>query len=180
MRVVFIHGPVASGKHTIGKLLAGRTGLPLFHNHLAVDLALTMFPFGSPGFVRLRAQLWRAAFREATAAKRSFIFTFNPEATVDPKLIEDLRAIVEGGGGQMLFVELACPRETTLERLGNDSRRAFGKLTDRALYEEIERKDGFEFPPLPEPLVCIDTATLSAEQAADRIAIAIGDAGGSW
>jgi len=175
MRVVFIHGPVASGKHTIGKLLAGRTGLPLFHNHLAVDLALTMFPFGSPGFVRLRAQLWRAAFEEAVAAQRSFIFTFNPEATVDPQLIEDLHAIVERGGGQMLFVELACPRAAILERLGNDSRRAFGKLTDRALYEQIERQHGFDFPPLPEPVLCIDTATQSAEQAAERIAIAIGD-----
>ncbi|MEX1993220.1 MAG: hypothetical protein WD929_01050 [Steroidobacteraceae bacterium] len=175
MRVVFIHGPVASGKHTIGKLLAGRTGLPLFHNHLAVDLALAMFPFGSPGFVRLRAQLWRAAFKEATAARRSFIFTFNPEATVASHLIEDLRAIVEGGGGRMLYVELCCPRETILQRLGNESRSAFGKLTDHALYEEIERNGGFKFPPLPEPLVRIDTATLTAEQAAERIAAAIGD-----
>lgn len=173
MRVIFLHGPAASGKHTIGKLLAERTGLPLFHNHLAVDLALTMFPFGSPGFVRLRAQLWRAAFEEAVAAQRSFIFTFNPEATVDPKLIQDLRAIVERGGGKMLFVELSCPRETILERLGNESRSAFGKLTDRALYEQIERQRGFEFPPLPEPLLCIDTATLSAKQAADRIAAAL-------
>lgn len=178
MRVIFIHGPPASGKHTIGKLLAGRTGLPLFHNHLAVDLALTMFPFGSPGFVRLRAQLWRVAFEEAVAAQRSFIFTFNPEATVDPQLIEELRAIVERGGGRMLFVELSCPRETILERLGNESRGVFGKLTDRALYEQIERQRGFDFPPLPAPVLCLDTATLSAEQAAERIAIAIGDTTG--
>jgi hypothetical protein len=175
--VVFIHGPVASGKHTIGQLLAERTGLPLVHNHQAVDQALAEFPFGSPGFVRLRAKLWRTAFEEAAAAGRSFIFTFNPEATVDPQLIEELRASIERAGGRVHYVELTCPREAILARLGNESRSAFGKLKDRALYEDIERQGGFEFPSLPEPLLRIDTGQVTAEQAAMQIADALhGDA----
>ena len=174
MIVVFIHGPAASGKHTIGTLLAERTGLPLVHNHLAVDQALARFPFGSPGFVELRANLWRAAFEDAAAARRSFIFTFNPEATVDPRLIEELHAIVEKAGGRVHFVELVCARDTILARLGNESRSAFGKLTDPGLYEDIERQGGFEFPPLPEPLLRIDTGQVTAEQAAARIADALG------
>lgn len=174
MIVVFIHGPVASGKHTIGKLLAERTRLALVHNHLAVDAALARFPFGSPGFVELRARLWRAAFEEAAAAQRSFIFTFNPEATVDPGLIAKLHAIIERAGGRVHYVELTCSRETILARLGNESRSAFGKMTDRALYEDIERRGGFEFPALPEPLVRIDTGQMTAEQAATRIAEALG------
>ena len=173
MHVVFIHGPVASGKHTIGTLLAERTGLPLVHNHLAVDQALARFPFGSPGFVDLRAKLWRAAFQDAATAQRSFIFTFNPEATVDPRLIQELHAIVERVGGRVFYVELICSRETILARLGNESRSAFGKMTDRGLYEDIERRGGFEFPPLPEPLLRIDTGQVTAEQAAARIADAL-------
>jgi hypothetical protein len=172
--VVFIHGPVASGKHTIGRLLAERTGLPLVHNHLAVDQALARFPFGSPGFVDLRAKLWRAAFEEAAAARRSFIFTFNPEATVDPRLIEELRAIVERAGGRVRYVELTCTREMILARIGNKSRSAFGKMTDPGVYEDIERQGGFEFPPLPEPLLRIDTGQVTAEQAAAKIADALG------
>lgn len=174
MQVVFIHGPAASGKHTIGKLLAGHTGLPLLHNHLAVDQALVQFPFGSPGFVQLRAKLWRTAFEEATAAQRSFIFTFHPEATVAPQLLQELRAIVEAGGGRVHFIELTCPQDAILARLGNASRSAFGKLTDRGMYEEIERAGGFRFPPLPEPLLRIDTGQVTAEQAAARIADALG------
>ena|GEM_PF-3377967 len=46
MRVVFIHGPAASGKHTIGSLLSAATGLLLFHNHFAVNLVKTLFEFG--------------------------------------------------------------------------------------------------------------------------------------
>lgn len=173
MIVVFIHGPVASGKHTIGTLLAERTGLPLVHNHLAVDQALARFPFGSPGFVDLRAKLWRAAFEEAAAAQRSFIFTFNPESTVDPPLIEELHAIIERAGGRVHYVELTCSRENIFARLGNESRSAFGKMTDCGLYEDIERKGGFEFPPLPKPLLRVDTGQVTAEQAAAKIAGAL-------
>lgn len=174
MIVVFIHGPAASGKHTIGTFLAERTGLPLIHNHLAVDRALAEFPFGSPGFVQLRAKLWHTTFEEATAARRSFIFTFHPEATVDPQLIQELRAIVENGGGKVHFIELTCSRDTILARLGNKSRSAFGKLTERKLYEDIEWQGGFRFPPLPEPLLRINTEKLSPEQAAIGIANGLG------
>jgi hypothetical protein len=173
MFVVFIHGPAASGKYTIGKLLAGRTGLPLFHNHLTVDLVAALFPFGSPGFVALRARLWRATFEQAADAGRSFIFTFHPEATVDPVLIQELQAAVESAGGKVLYVELACPRDVVLQRLGHESRTAFGKLTDRRLYEQIERDGGFGFPPLPEPLLRVETDQVTPAQAADAIADAL-------
>lgn len=175
--VVFLHGPAASGKHTIGRLLAERTGLPLFHNHLAVDLVTALFPFGSPGFVALRARLWLAAFEEAADAARSFIFTFHPEATVEPGLIRELEAIIGSAGGKVLYVELACPRDTILQRLGNESRAEFGKLTDRRLYEQIERDGGFEFPPLPEPLLRVDTGRMTPAQATEAIADALQAAG---
>lgn len=52
MQVIFLHGPAASGKHTIGSALSRLTGLPRFHNHLAVDADLSLFPFGDPSFIR--------------------------------------------------------------------------------------------------------------------------------
>jgi cytidylate kinase len=39
MRLIFLHGPAASGKLTVARAIAARTGLPVFHNHLAVDAA---------------------------------------------------------------------------------------------------------------------------------------------
>ena len=169
MRVVFIHGPAASGKHTIGSLLSTRTGLPLFHNHLAVDLAKTLFEFGSEGFTQLRAKVWLAAFSEAAGAGTSFIFTFHPEATVDPSLIDALVEIVESSGGEVCFVELQANRETVLRRLGNASRARFGKLMDPKLYQQIESDGGFDFPALPTPLLVIDTGAIKAEDAAVAI-----------
>lgn len=175
MFVVFIHGPAASGKHTIGALLADRMGLPLFHNHLAVDLAKSLFEFGTPGFRRLRAGVWLQAYTEAAQADVSFVFTFHPEATVEADLIDGLVDIVQASGGEVLFVELTCPRATILERLGNDSRKRFGKLTDPDLYAAIEQDGGFEFATLPAPIIRIDTASLDPHQAAAAIEAAIAD-----
>ena len=47
MHVFFIFGPAAAGKYTIGKLVSESLALPLFHNHLTVDLVATLFEFGS-------------------------------------------------------------------------------------------------------------------------------------
>ena len=172
-RVVFLHGPAAAGKHTIGQLVAERLRIPLFHNHLTVDLVATLFEFGSEPFVKLRAEIWVRAFREAAAARRSFVFTFNPEKTVDIATIEAMTSAVEAAGGEVHYVALRCSEEEVLRRLGADSRKAFGKLTDGALFRKYAAEGGFDFPALPEPLVAIDTELCSPGQAAEQIVTAL-------
>lgn len=180
MHVAFLHGPPASGKHTIGVKLSELTGLPLFHNHLAVDTAKSLFSFGTLGFNRMRAVIWRAAFAEAVAADTSFIFTFNPEASVDPALIEDLSRVVQESGGRMYFVQLKCSPATVTQRISNESRSKFGKLTDPLFYKQLLANGAFDFPPLPDALLVVnteeDTAGLAAEKIARAIAAAENDA----
>ncbi len=176
MQVIFIHGPAASGKHTIGSLLSRLTGLPLFHNHIAVDAALSLFEFGTEGFKNVRAAVWRAVFREAARSGRSFIFTFHPEASVDPGLVTELVGLIESAGARVLFIELLCTPETVLERIGNPSRSEFRKLTDPILYQRLEEQGAFAFPPLPTPFMRIDTIELAPEAAAKRLAEAISGA----
>ncbi len=173
MYVVFIHGPAAAGKYTIGRELAARTGLPLFHNHFGVDAAAALFDFGTPSFNRMRAAIWRAGFSEAGAAGRSFIFTFHPEVTVDRELIRELVASVEVVGGGVAFVELTCSRQSILARLSNPSRSEFGKLTDARLYARLEQQGAFEFPALPPPIVRLDTDQISPAEAAENIVRAL-------
>ena len=100
MFVVFLHGPAASGKHTIGTLVSEATGLPLFHNHLTVDLATTLFEFGSEPFVSLREAIWLSSFRTAAEAGQSFLFTFHPESTVRPEFIHRAEEAVRAAGGE--------------------------------------------------------------------------------
>ena len=169
MFVAFIHGPPASGKLTVAKKLHELTGLPLFHNHLAVDAALSLFEFGSEPFVRLRERIWLDTFHEAARAGCSFIFTFNPEATVRPAFIDAARRIVEDAGGTIHFIELTCPRAEIERRLGDDSRTHFKKLQSVDVFRELVSSGAFEFPPLPDPALTIATDGVAPEEAARLI-----------
>jgi hypothetical protein len=104
MQLIFIYGQVASGKLTVARELAARTGVALFHNHLVVDAVGAVFPFGTETFSRLREQFWMTVFDEAAKHGRSLIFTFAPEPTVARDFPDRVRAIIESRGGEVIFV----------------------------------------------------------------------------
>ena len=68
MRLVFIYGLPATGKLTVAQKLAEITDYPLFHNHLVVDLLLSVFEFGSAPFVQLREEFWLSVIKAAEAS----------------------------------------------------------------------------------------------------------------
>lgn len=173
MKVIFLFGPPAAGKHTIGSILSKKTGLPLFHNHLTVDLVTALFDFGTSGFIDLREKVWLTAFSAAADAKQSFIFTFSPESSVDPSLIQRLQEVITSKGHGLDFVELLCSDEAAFDRLDNKSRKQFGKLVDKELYAKLKEGGSFEFPPLPQPKVQVDTEKLSPEESAEKIIAAL-------
>ncbi|MDF2384458.1 hypothetical protein JMG10_23505 [Nostoc ellipsosporum NOK] len=170
MRLVFLYGQAAAGKLTIGRALAARTGLALFHNHLVVDTVASVFPFGSDAFVRLREQFWLEVIAEAARQGQSLIFTFAPEPSVADDFPERVQLLVESHGGRALFVALTLDRAEQERRLVAEDRAAFGKLRSlellRALRGEFERC----MAAMPAPALAIDTGRTSPEQAAEHIA----------
>lgn len=168
MQLIFLYGPPAVGKLTVARELAALTGLPLFHNHLAVDLLTAVFEFGTPPFVQLREELWLGVFREAARARISLIFTFAPERTVRPSFIRDTIATVERDGGSVTFVQLTCPSTVLEARVEAPSRATHGKLRSREQLRELARAGVFEFPPLPAALT-LDTSQLTPQRAAATI-----------
>jgi hypothetical protein len=99
MRLIFLYGPPASGKLTIGRLVAEQTGHALFHNHLIVDAVAALFPFGSAEFIRLREMFWMEAIATAARTGTSLIFTFAPEPTVAADFPAHLFQTVVVNGG---------------------------------------------------------------------------------
>ena len=53
MKLLFLHGAPAAGKLTVAKALLRIVPGRLMDNHAAIDLALTIFDFGAPGFWEL-------------------------------------------------------------------------------------------------------------------------------
>lgn len=170
MQLVFVYGPPAAGKYTVSSRVAALTGLPLFHNHLVVDTVASVFPFGSPSFVRLREKFWMDVFEAAVAEDRSLIFTFQPEGSVSPGFAQAVIDLVRGAGGNVLLVHLKLSADGQMDRIANEDRAAFGKLRDPALLAQLQA--GFEAceEAMPAPDLVIDTAQVSAEDAAAMIA----------
>lgn len=52
-KFVFIFGPQAVGKMTVGQELSAITGLKLFHNHMTIDLLEPLYGFSK--------EMWRLA-----------------------------------------------------------------------------------------------------------------------
>jgi hypothetical protein len=174
MQCVFIYGPVASGKLTVATTLGTLSDLPIFHNHLAVDAALSLFEFGSPSFVRLRELIWLSAFQEAAATNRSFIFTFNPEASVPAGFVDKAVNIIVSAGGTIHFIELTCSDAVIEARITNSSRTAFRKLTSLAQYRALRDRGAFAFSSPLKPHLVIPTDTTSPGEAARRIFTLVG------
>jgi len=138
--LLVIHGLAASGKYTIAKELAAITGWSLFHNHLTVDLLLSLFPFGSPEFVRHRERIWIDLMTDALAAGSSLIFTFHPESSVAPDFPDRLRAQVQARGGVIGFVEVACEETEIEKRIESKPRREFLKLNSLPFYRQLKQR----------------------------------------
>jgi hypothetical protein len=169
MRLLFIYGPVASGKLTIARRVAERTGLPLFHNHLIVDAVAAVFPFGSQEFIRLRERFWIETISTAAEVGQSLIFTFAPEATVADDFPARVSRLVEAVGGEVIFVALDVEPNEQERRLVDPTRMAFGKLRSPEILRDLRNSMAACMQAMPQPAMRFDTGEITPEQAADAI-----------
>jgi deoxyadenosine/deoxycytidine kinase len=170
MQLIFIFGQVASGKLTIARELAARTGVALFHNHLVVDAVGAVFPFGTEAFSRLREQFWMTVFDEAARQNRSLIFTFAPEPTVARDFPNRARALIEGNGGRIIFVALDLPYEEQERRLVDKGRAAFKKMRDPSLLRTLRPQFDACMASMPQPALTLDVGNLTPLESAEAIA----------
>ncbi len=171
MKLIFVYGLPATGKLTVARELSGLTGYKVFHNHLVVDLLLSVFEFGSPGFVQIREEIWLSVFRHAReSGLPGLIFTFAPERTVRDGFVDEVVRAV----GEVDFVKLVCPLPELLDRLDQPSRSERQKLTSRTMFEQLRADGCFDDSYMPEPRVTVDTSTCSPAEAARRIVVGLG------
>ena len=117
--LVFIIGPPAVGKMTVGHALARCTGLRLFHNHHTIDLVLKFFPFGTPPFARLVDEFRRRIFEEvAESPLPGLIFTYVWAFDIpgDHASVARLADIFASRGGRVVYVELEATQQERLRR----------------------------------------------------------------
>lgn len=117
--LVFVVGPGAVGKMTVGTELAARTGMKLFHNHHTIDLVLRFFPFGSPPFNRLVGEFRRRIIEEVAASDLPgliFTYVWAFDQPGDQREVDTYAETFSTRGSPVYYVELQAPVEVRLQR----------------------------------------------------------------
>ncbi len=134
-KFVVLIGATAVGKMTVGQELQKITGLPLFHNHMTIDLVANFFDYGTPEGQRL-VGLFRHEIFEAVAKSDlpGMIFTYmwafdHPS---DWEYIERYSDLFRENGAEVYYIELIADREVRWER-NKTSNRMENKPTKRNL-----------------------------------------------
>ena len=120
MNLIFLLGPPAVGKMTIGQNLAQKVDYKLFHNHHSIELALELFWYGSPEFKAINEGIRQLVFDTCAKSKnlKGLIFTlvmaFDEQADWD--YLADIQQKFEANDWTIYFVELTAPLVIRLER----------------------------------------------------------------
>ena len=141
MKLLFIHGSPAVGKLTVAKALLRIVPGRLMDNHAAIDLALTVFEFGAPGFWELVHDVRYSALDAAAEhGVPLLVTTFCYAEPEDREQFGQIEAIVQRHGAKLLPVLLHCSREEVLRRVGNPDRVARRKISSgEHLIRELDR-----------------------------------------
>jgi len=166
--LVFLYGPPAVGKLTIGEALSERTGFSLVHNHLTINVAQQVLEYGTQPYFDLVAELRLAVFKAAAGQKVNLITTF-VYAPEDKEFVQNVVSAVEEEGGKVLFVRLYADSDTLLVRVLNEKRKQLQKIHNaESLLTFMQKWDLSTTIEHPNKL-SINTASMSAEDAADII-----------
>lgn len=147
MKLVFIYGPPASGKLTIAEKLSELTGIPLFHNHLTRDMVKDIYGDSLGEHYDLVDQIRSDVFDYCSRHDTDLIFTYVYTGAEDDANVKRYTEIIENNNGKVVFVELTASKEDLINRVDNESRAKFKKLTDRDIMRKIvEDLDNYSIP----------------------------------
>lgn len=170
MNLIFIYGPPATGKLTVGTELAKLTGYTLFHNHLSLNLAREIFPEFDNKLFDLVHEIRLDSFTAAAKYNRNLIFTNVYSGNEDDTdFVRRAVESVEHFGGSVRFVQLTAPLEVLLSRVESDSRKSLNKISNRdTLRESLSRHDMNASVPYGN-ILTLDTSLLQSSDSAQKI-----------
>lgn len=142
--LVLLHGPPAAGKLTIAKELSDLIGARVFHNHLTLDVAQSLFNFGDPEFWNLVYDLRLLSFNAFfNHGSETAIATWCYEGSEDHEFFLKIKSIAIAANGRVLPVFLNCDIACLEDRVGNAHRREMKKLSDVKRLREIMAKNNY-------------------------------------
>lgn len=169
MKLLFIYGPPASGKLTIAEKLSDLTKIPVFHNHLSRDLVKDIYGDNLMEHYKLVDQIRFDVLGYCASQGTDLIFTYVYAGEEDNENVRRYMNVIQEHGGDVVFIELMANRDDLIERVSNESRRRFKKLTDPEVLAKITENMSIYSIPFVEPIK-INTSIMSPDESAKFIA----------
>ena len=170
MNVIFLYGPPAAGKLTVAEKLSKLTGYKIYHNHLTVDFAIKIFPWGSAEYGELvTATRLKIVELAAKTKGRGLILTHCYGHPVDIPFIKKMCRIVKSADSRIYFYQIICDTDELFKRIGNRSRTGHQKIRSPKVLREVLKKFDLYTPIPGVKSLPVDTGKLSAIQAAKII-----------
>jgi hypothetical protein len=116
--LLFVFGPPAVGKMTVGRAIVDASDFRLFHNHHVIEPLLDVFDFEAPAFQRLLGEFRQRVLEESAAADIDLVFTLVWALNLpkDADIMRQHFAPFVEAGRRIALVELSAGLETRLER----------------------------------------------------------------
>lgn len=177
MKFILIFGPMAVGKMTVGQELQKLTGIPLFHNHMTIELVLPFFDFGSPEFGYL-VNLYRTELFEKVSKSDgsgmifTYVWAFNHDS--DWNFVKNMTDKFREKNAEIYFIELEAELEKRVERNKTPNRLAHKpskrnvEMTEKRMIEAQDkyRMNSTEDEVTEKNYMRINNTNLSAEETA--------------
>lgn len=116
--LLFVFGPPAVGKMTVGRAIADASGFRLFHNHHLLEPLLDVFDYGTPPFNVLLEEFRLRVLQEAASADTDLVYTlvWGLDLPEDAAYLRRHLAPFVEAGRPIAFVELYADLDTRLTR----------------------------------------------------------------
>jgi shikimate kinase len=138
MNLIFIYGAPAVGKLTVAKEFSKITGYKLFHNHLVIDMIMSIFDWDHPERRRLARKFRTELFQSAAKNNINIVTTFGNTANESSSLfLKEMTKAIKDCGGTVYLVHLYCDKSELMKRVTGEERKQHGKITTT---EHLERK----------------------------------------
>ncbi len=115
---------------------------------------------------KIRLDIFEKAAKENISG---MVFTYVYEKDSDDSFVKQVLEKVNSNGGEIIFVQIYCDKETLLERVKEDSRKQFQKVkTEKGLLEMLNHGDLFSEIPFVENNI-IDNTNLTVEETVQKV-----------
>ncbi len=168
---IFLVGPPAVGKLTIGRLLSQWTGFPFYDNSRSIDTASLLFPYGAEEFREYRDEMRLSFYLRAKSSGIGGLISSCCLARNSWPYLNHIEAHLSDSGWTTKYILLTADEAIILSRVESLDRQKKVTITTQV---EIENWFVNNWPPVipkDKDLFQVDTSKKTAHLAAKQVMV---------